>query len=200
MAPLTVIYRIWDVWILSWIVAGIWSARTIARPLALSQAWRDAIAFAGALILFNFSAPAGAPGGGVRATLLAPLWLPPAPLAWAFVGLTAAGLGFCWWARLRLGPLWSGVTALKAGQTVVDTGPYALVRHPIYTGMLTGLAAMALLKGTLAALIGLALAAAGLWLRARLEERFLRAELGADAYDAYSRRTPMLVPFVTRGR
>ena len=41
-----------------------------------------------------------------------------------------------------------------------------------------------------------ALMAAGWYLRARLEEEFLRAELGADAYERYARRTAMLVPFI----
>lgn len=81
---------------------------------------------------------------------------------------------------------------------MVDTGPYRLVRHPIYTGILTALLAMTLLKGTAAAILGLALATLGLLLRARLEEQFLRAELGPDAYDAYSRKTPMLLPFAPR--
>jgi protein-S-isoprenylcysteine O-methyltransferase Ste14 len=69
------------------------------------------------------------------------------------------------------------------------------VRHPIYTGLLTALVAMALIKATPAAFAGLAICAAGMWLKARLEERFLKSEIGADAYGAYSARTPMMLPF-----
>jgi protein-S-isoprenylcysteine O-methyltransferase Ste14 len=79
---------------------------------------------------------------------------------------------------------------------VVDTGPYALTRHPIYTGILFSIFATAAAIGRLDALIGAATITLGLWMKARLEERFLRAELGSAAYDDYARRTPMLVPFL----
>jgi protein-S-isoprenylcysteine O-methyltransferase Ste14 len=59
------------------------------------------------------------------------------------------------------------------------------VRHPIYTGLIVALAATAA-----------ALLAIGFWLKARAEERFLSAELGAEAYGAYRRRVPMLIPFL----
>src|SRR5882724_3298260 len=55
--------------------------------------------------------------------------------------------------------------------------------------------ATALAEATLPALGGCALIALGLWLKARLEEEFLRQELGAEAYDSYRRRVPMLLPF-----
>ena len=192
MAPLQVMYWLWDAWLVSWIVAAIWSARTAARAPVWSELWRDAVALAGGIVLFQFSAPDG------DSLLLAPLWRVAAPAAWGLVGLTVAGLAFCWWARLHLGRLWSGLVGRKAEHRVVDTGPYRLVRHPIYSGMLAALLAMALLKGTAAAVVAFAVVGAGLWLKARLEERFLRAELGAETYDAYSRRTPMLLPFAPR--
>jgi protein-S-isoprenylcysteine O-methyltransferase Ste14 len=202
MAPLQVMYWLWDAFLVSWIVAAVWSARATVRAPIWSEAWRDALAVTGAVIVFVFAAPEIISGGGVltriRALSVAQLWQTPRPAAWGLVALTAAGLGFCWWARLHLGRLWSGVAGRKADHRIVDTGPYRLVRHPIYTGILAGLLAMGLLKGTVAALIGVGLAVAAFWLKARLEERFLRSELGAELYDAYSRRTPMLLPFVAR--
>ena len=69
------------------------------------------------------------------------------------------------------------------------------MRHPIYTGIILAAIALAILKGTLIAIAGALLAAFGFWVKARLEEGFLREELGAEAYDAYRRRVPMLVPF-----
>jgi len=202
MTPLQAMYGLWDAWFASWILAALWSARASARPAVWSEAWRDALGLAGAVIVFSFSAPEAGFGevflARVHAVLLTAMWMIPTPVAWGLVGLTGAGFAFCWWARLHLGPLWSGFVGRKAQHRVVETGPYHLVRHPIYTGILTALLAMAVLKGTAEAILGLALVIAGLWLKARLEERFLRAELGAEAYDAYSRRTPMLVPFAPR--
>jgi protein-S-isoprenylcysteine O-methyltransferase Ste14 len=84
----------------------------------------------------------------------------------------------------------------KEGHRVVDTGPYAIVRHPIYTGVITAALATMVLRGTQLAIAGAALLAIGYVLKGRLEERFLRAELGAEAYDAYARKTAMLIPFL----
>jgi protein-S-isoprenylcysteine O-methyltransferase Ste14 len=204
MDPLTAIYRLWDLWLVSWVIAAAWAARSAARAPVFSELWRDVLAFGGGVVVFGFSAPEAVavhgPLSALHAALLAPLWRTPAPLGWALVSLTFAGLAFSWWARLHLGRLWSGVAGRKAGHVVVDSGPYALVRHPIYTGLFVGLLAMALEKGTAAALAGLVVSAAGLRLKAGLEERFLRAELGEAAYEAYARRVPMLVPGPRRAR
>jgi len=77
---------------------------------------------------------------------------------------------------------------------VIQTGPYRLVRHPIYTGMLIAVWALAVQLGAAASLIGAALMTFGFWMKARLEERFLSAELGEAAYADYRDRTPMLIP------
>jgi protein-S-isoprenylcysteine O-methyltransferase Ste14 len=91
--------------------------------------------------------------------------------------------------------LWSGTITKKADHRVIESGPYAIVRHPIYTGILLAVLATALVKGTVLALVGAAVITLGLWMKAKLEEGWLRQELGPDAYDAYRRRVPMLVPF-----
>ena len=116
--------------------------------------------------------------------------------AYALAGLTLAGLLFAWWARIHLGRFWSSAITRKEGHRVVNTGPYALVRHPIYTGIIVALAATAAAQVTTSGFAGAVLIAFGLWLKARAEERFLMAELGTDAYGSYRRRVPMLVPFL----
>jgi protein-S-isoprenylcysteine O-methyltransferase Ste14 len=72
------------------------------------------------------------------------------------------------------------------------------VHHPIYTGLIVAIFATALAHGRIAGCLGAALVAAGLWLKARAEERFLKKELGEDVYGAYCRRVPMLLPFLPR--
>jgi protein-S-isoprenylcysteine O-methyltransferase Ste14 len=114
--------------------------------------------------------------------------------AWVCVALIAIGLGFTWWARIYLGRLWSGRVTRKAEHRVVDTGPYALVRHPIYTGLLLAALATAAAKGTVLGIAGFAMLLLGLTLKARLEERWLAGELEGGAYADYRRRVPMLVP------
>jgi len=64
------------------------------------------------------------------------LWHLGDALNWILAVLTAAGLLFTWWAQICLGRLWSDLVVKKAGHHVVDTGPYRLVRHPIYLGLI----------------------------------------------------------------
>jgi protein-S-isoprenylcysteine O-methyltransferase Ste14 len=84
----------------------------------------------------------------------------------------------------------------KADHRVVDTGPYAIVRHPIYTGVIVAMAAVTAQHATAFAIAGMTIMTAGWWIKARLEERFLREQLGFAAYDAYASRVGMLVPFI----
>jgi protein-S-isoprenylcysteine O-methyltransferase Ste14 len=186
---------LWPVWYVTWIAAVVWSARTTAQMKTDMVGAGRLLAGIGSLLLFapahsgNFTSILGP-----FAWLLTRYYLEPAWVAWSLFALTAAGFAFCWWARLHLGRLWSGFTTVKEGHRVVDTGPYGLVRHPIYAGVIFSALMTALLRTTPAALLGWALLAVGFARVAALEERFLREQLGADAYDAYSARVPMLIP------
>ena len=75
---------------------------------------------------------------------------------------------------------------------VVDTGPYAFVRHPIYTGLIAGAAAMAVLQAKPWPVLGAALFTLGFALKAKVDERFLEREIGG--YEAYRRRVSMILP------
>ena len=90
----------------------------------------------------------------------------------------------------------SNTITRKEGHRIIDTGPYGLVRHPIYTGLIGGMLATSVAVGTVTAMLGAALISLGMWQKARMEEGFLTKELGADAYGPYCRRVPMLVPFL----
>jgi protein-S-isoprenylcysteine O-methyltransferase Ste14 len=185
MPPVAAMKWLWLAWVFSWLIASLWSSRAEARPKGSAEMLYRVVTLAGVALLFDLGRP----------ILPSPeIWRTPAIAGWILVGVTAAGLLFCWWARIHLGRMWSSSVTRKADHRIVDTGPYALVRHPIYTGVITASAAMALQKASLAALAGFALVVLGFWIKARLEERFLRAELGAEAYDAYSQRTAMLFP------
>jgi protein-S-isoprenylcysteine O-methyltransferase Ste14 len=177
---------IWIGWIVSWLVAAFWSNRTEKLALTWNTVLYRAAIVAGAVLMTPWA----------TRRLAAPLlWNVGYAGAYALAALTLAGLLFAWWARIHIGRLWSGSITRKEGHHVVDTGPYALVRHPIYSGLILALLATALAQATASGLAGAALLSFGFWLKARAEERFLTAELGADAYGAYRRRVPMLVPW-----
>jgi protein-S-isoprenylcysteine O-methyltransferase Ste14 len=176
---------VWGAWFISWLIAASWANRTEARPQRGAEALYRVLTLAGVVLLFvsdRYASPE------------LKLWETPTPLGWSLAGLTLAGFLFCWWARLHLGRMWSSSVTRKTDHHIVDTGPYALVRHPIYTGIITASAAMAAAEGTVAGLAGLGLVVLGFWIKARLEERFLRIELGAAVYDEYAKRTGMLFP------
>lgn len=186
MTPSLLFRLAWGLWALSWLAAALWSAPTVKRAPVRGRLLYGVALVAGILLLFS----------GTSAWLRAGrLWHVGYDGAWLLGLLTIPGFLFAWWARLHLGRLWSGWVARKEGHYLVDTGPYAIVRHPIYTGLLLATLATAVAQATLPALAGCALIALGLWLKARLEEEFLRQELGAEAYDSYRRRVPMLLPF-----
>jgi len=187
MSPLTVMKGLWGAWIISWVIAALWSDRAAARPKANAEILYRLLTMASALLLFDSGHHLLVPAGPQ-------FWRVPTLAGWGLVGLTALALSFCWWARIHLGRMWSSSVTRKADHRIVDTGPYALVRHPIYTGMLTAAAALGVAEGTPAGLVGFGLMVLGFWVKARLEERFLRSELGPEAYDAYAQRTGMLFP------
>lgn len=196
-SPEAAIYIPWDIWIVTWVAAALWANRTLKRPGGGREWPYRILEFGGFILLLFLFIDTGKPritGSPLLDFLYHRYWQLPAVAGWSMVALASAGFAFCWWARLHLGRLWSGRITRKEGHHIIDTGPYAVVRHPIYTGILTAAIATAALKGTTHALIGAALLIIGYWMKARLEERFLREELGAATYDGYSRRVPMLVP------
>jgi protein-S-isoprenylcysteine O-methyltransferase Ste14 len=176
---------LWIIWFVSWWLAASWSSRTASRVSHVQQLPYRLITLAGFVLLFNTRRYHG----------VLRFWTLPMDARWAMVGLCLLGFAFAWWARLHLGKLWSAFVTRKADHHIIDTGPYGIVRHPIYTGILLAACAVAILKGTAYAIAGVFLAILGFWIKARLEERFLREELGAEVYDSYRRRVPMLIPF-----
>jgi protein-S-isoprenylcysteine O-methyltransferase Ste14 len=94
-----------------------------------------------------------------------PLWQFGSPGIYVMAGLTLAGIAFTWWARIHLGRFWSNAITHKEGHRVIDTGPYGLVRHPIYTGLIAGMLATGIAVGTVTAILGAVLISLGMWQR-----------------------------------
>ncbi len=189
MRPSLLFSLIWHAWAISWIVAAWWSAPTEKQVVTREALLYRALILLGALLLYDRT---GSLLGGRR------LWHVGYDGAYALAAATLLGIGFAWWARLHLGRLWSGTVTRKEGHRVIDTGPYALVRHPIYTGLIFAIVATAVTEATAVACAGAALIMAGLRLKAGIEERFLAAELGGHDYEAYRRRVPMLIPSLVK--
>ena len=127
---------------------------------------------------------------------LAARWLPDTrPIALAGLGIEAAGLAFAIWARATLGRHWSGTVTFKEGHELVQRGPYAIVRHPIYTGLLLMFVGSALVVAETRVLVGLGLFLVALAYKIPKEEAVMRAHF-SSRYDAYARRVKAIVPFL----
>jgi protein-S-isoprenylcysteine O-methyltransferase len=109
--------------------------------------------------------------------------------------ITLLGVGIAIWARVTLGKNWSGAVTLKKDHTLVRRGPYALVRHPIYTGFLLGALGVAVITGEVRGLVGTAIVLVGFSLKYRTEEEFMLANFG-DEYRTYQREVKALIPWV----
>ena len=111
------------------------------------------------------------------------------------VALTYAGIGFAIWARFYLGGNWSGRVTLKQDHTLIQSGPYSIVRHPIYTGMVLAALGTAIGIGRLRCFLGVALAFVSWLVKSRTEEALLITKFG-ERYEEYRRHVKAIIPFV----
>jgi protein-S-isoprenylcysteine O-methyltransferase Ste14 len=112
---------------------------------------------------------------------------------WVAALVTASGLGFAVWARMHLGRNWSGTVTVKQDHELVQTGPYALVRHPIYTGLLLAIIGTAFARDDWRGVLAVLIAWAALWRKLRMEERWMVEQFG-ERYVEYGRHVPALIP------
>ncbi len=105
------------------------------------------------------------------------------------------GLAFTLWARIILGGNWSSSVTFKENHELIQRGPYRIVRHPIYTGLLVMMAGTAVVSGWRVFLLVLAVWFAAFWIKLTQEEAMMTKHF-PDAYPAYKQRTKALIPFL----
>lgn len=177
----------WVAVFLLWAIAG----RTSKQTVSAQEHWKGraaaCVVLFGWFLLFN------------RTWTLGPLstrLIPETP-ATRYLGLasTLLGLAFAVCARFSIGRNWSAFVTLQADHRVVRTGPYAIVRHPIYSGFMLASLGTAIVLGVEAGLVGTALVIGAWGYKSRLEEAFLIEHFGGE-YEEYRRRVKGLIPFV----
>jgi protein-S-isoprenylcysteine O-methyltransferase Ste14 len=172
---------LWTLLVAVWIVGATTAKRTVRRETA-----RERVVYA-VLMALAF-------------VLLFQSWyLGPAKyrLAWgiSFCGLilTGTGLAFAIWARFTLGRNWSGRVTIKQDHSLIRKGPYRLVRHPIYSGVLFAMVGTAIGYGRPLSLAGIPIAFVAFWQKARIEEQFMREQFGGQ-YVQYQREVRAFIP------
>lgn len=178
---------IWLVWLMYWSLAAIGAKPTARVETPGSRLSHSVPVLLGAVML---AVP------HVLGPAMQQRFVPSAP-AWFGLGLALiiCGLVLTVLARAWLGRNWSAVVTLKQDHELIRSGPYACVRHPIYTGLLLALLGTAIAIGDWRALAGVALIAVGLVRKLMVEERFMAAQFG-DAYARYRHDVRALVPYV----
>jgi len=174
----------WLVLFAVWLIGAAGSKPTVRRESALLRIRHVGLLALAALLLF-------------RPAIWGPLDVRFLPESWA-VGifglvLSSLGSGFAIWARLILGRNWSGTVTVKADHQLICRGPYRLVRHPIYSGVLLAMLGNAIGYGRLPCLLSVPIAFLALWVKSRTEEQFMREQFGAQ-YQQYQQTVNAIIP------
>jgi protein-S-isoprenylcysteine O-methyltransferase Ste14 len=177
----------WVGFVLYWVVSAFFTGRVEKRQSASGRALTIILGTIPFVLLFT-----GVPHWGALLRRFVP---DTRAVALAGVAITYAGLALAVWARIVLGRNWSAAVTIKRDHRLISSGPYSVVRHPIYSGLLLALLGTALDVGQLRALVAVGMAFM-IWLvKSRTEERFMIERFGEE-YEDYRRRTRALVPFV----
>jgi protein-S-isoprenylcysteine O-methyltransferase Ste14 len=184
--PMTWVTELWFAIFVVWFLTGVVSKQTLRFEAdTASRIAVRIVAIAWVLLLYR-----GFTG------LLGEAILPASPTVMAIgEALTVVGLGFAVWARFHIGRNWDALVALKQDHQLVRSGPYGIVRHPIYSGFMFASLGTALVERRVHAFLAVALIVGAWSYKAKIEERLMEEQFGA-AYDEYRKAVKGLVPFV----
>jgi protein-S-isoprenylcysteine O-methyltransferase Ste14 len=182
-----IIIGCWIVFVAIWLVAALWTKRTLYRETRGQRLRYWVLLVIAYLLLVH--------GQHLPYPLNLRIVPHAVPIACAGALLCMVGLGLALWARATLGRNWSGVVTLKEGHELVERGPYRIVRHPIYTGILTMFFATALVLAHFAGFAGTLLMFASFWIKLGCEEKLMLHQF-PERYTAYQRRVKRIIPFL----
>lgn len=181
---LEILDRLWLVLGFFWLLTAIGQKRAVFRE----SAGRSAVYRIGTIIAFLLMFSRS------RVGLLSWRVTPHSPaLEWMALVVGVAGFAVAFWARILLGGEWSSQVTLKTDHRLIQSGPYALVRHPIYSGLLLAMVGTAMAGGELRMYLASAVIFGTFWYKSRLEEQLLISAMGAR-YVEYQQHTYALIP------
>ena len=182
-----IISSCWGVFMVVWLLAAIFTKRTVYRESRIQRIGYMAPVLIGAWLVFR----------GYRLSFPFNLQIIPHtdPVLVVAAVLCICGVSLCLWARAVLGRNWSGTVTLKEDHELIVRGPYRLVRHPIYTGLLTMMAGTAMAHGHLGGMLGVVIVFVSLWIKSSYEEEVMGRQF-PDQYSAYRERVRRIIPFV----
>ena len=185
----TVRYIIDSLWIL---LFGYWILKSFgnkkdARKFSfwLHGTWPLSIT---AIILWTFLSPSGMNRALISQTKFSQI---------LGILLCAAGVTFAIWARKTLSTNWSAQVVIKENYELITTGPYAIVRHPIYTGFITTLLGTIIaINISILSIVAEVLVVLYLWWKLRREENIITAQFPGE-YSEYKKSVrSAIIPFL----
>jgi len=182
-----VIAGAWIAFALVWLIAAFATKATVRRQ-SVGSRLREALPLVVAFLLLRTNP-------GLMQWLSARFV--PRSFEWESLGVavTIAGIAIAIWARFYLGANWSASVTVKQDHQLIRSGPYSVVRHPIYAGLLLAMLGTAIYVGEIRGLFAVALATWAWKMKSRLEEAFMESEFG-EQYLRYRREVKGLVPFL----
>lgn len=176
----------WLAWLLYWLIMAFTTKRTVERGGFLGYRVVMVLVVGGLV----------AAGRLLHVSAHSELWrTPPLALGIATDCIVLAGAAFTVWARITLGRNWSAEVTFKQDHELIQSGPYALVRHPIYTGLIVMALGTAINVGRPLGFVLFVGLCGGLWWKARQEERIMSRHF-PNAYADYRARVHAIIPFV----
>lgn len=188
--------RFGDALKLTWGVLGLywlWSARNVKRATRTEPIfWRLALYWAPLILAIYLLGP----GERFGHSILREQFVPHSTLFESLgLALCIAGVALACYARSILGRNWSSVVQIKDDHELIEHGPYRVVRHPIYTGLLLLFLGNAIMIADWRGLLAVAIVFASFWRKLRQEEKWLSHHFG-QPYLEYMQRTSALIPGV----
>jgi protein-S-isoprenylcysteine O-methyltransferase Ste14 len=182
------IWGCWGLFCLVWVIGAAYNAlRAPAVRQRSTPAYAWLVGAVGAWLILRAVPTAAWNALSVHAWWLQAIGLP----------ILFAATAFTLWARVVLGTMWTSSVAAKDAHVLHTQGPYAVTRHPIYTGILGMLLGTALAGGLGRLLAVLLLGVVWVEVRVHAEERLLTTVFGQE-YQRYRRRVPQLIPGLRR--
>lgn len=181
-----VIVSCWAIFIAYWAVSAFFVKRTIEKQSIREQMKMSAMMIIVALLLLRSDT---LPVLGVF------LWSQTAAIQLLAEVSAVLGLVILIWSRIVLGRNWSGIVVLKEDHELVTSGPYAYVRHPIYTGISLLFLGTVLLYGSVGSVCAFLLFFYAFYSRSFLEEALMMRQF-PNAYPAYKAHTKAIIPFL----
>ena len=183
--PHLVCVYLWTAWWFSWLALAFLSKKTKQRESLVSRISYTLIAWFALWLMFF--------ARHLEAHLESAVFPDRTWIGWTGVVITALGFSMTYWARAILGRNWSPNVTIKEDHELIRTGPYQLVRHPIYTGLLIAAVGTALALNQYRGLLAVFALWVSFTLKRLKEEQFMRQQFGAQ-YMEYARTTGAILP------